>query len=149
LNEERGVTSRSESAPATVTTLSVDPGSYVASTARFRCSGGYTRGKALASYLGAFAIAKTSPERGSSTIAVAARARHLARARPRISSTFAWRLASMVRKTSRPGRSRVELTTSMTRPNGSLTIVWRPACPASRPSRPSSIPASPLLSTPA
>ena len=44
-----GVTSRSESAPATVTSLNVEPGSYVSVTARLRCSARETLGYVFAS----------------------------------------------------------------------------------------------------
>ena len=37
VNVVSGVTSPSESAPVTVTSLKVEPGSYVSVTARFRC----------------------------------------------------------------------------------------------------------------
>src|SRR5437764_2276574 len=58
--EVDGETSPSESAPDTVTTLNVDPGSYVLSTVWLRWCGGQIDGKRLASYVGAFAIASTA-----------------------------------------------------------------------------------------
>ena len=48
-----------------------------------------------------------------------------------------------------PGVSGFVSTTSSARPNGSLTIVWLPGCPASVPSSERSRPSRPLLSSPA
>ena len=118
-------------------------------TARFRCIELGTREKSLASKPGATAMASTPPVRGSSTIAVPSSACHLATVVRSTDSTFAWSVWSSVRKTSRPGCSGVELTTSIVRPNGSRTIVSFPGLPARSRSRPTSSPARPLLSTPA
>ena len=86
---------------------------------------------------------------GSSTIAVALFAPHWRTVWRRISSAFAWIVWSIVRKTLCPSRSGVWLTTSIARPNGSLTIVSLPGVPESFLSSWSSRPARPWLSTPA
>jgi len=64
-------------------------------------------------------------------------------------SAFAWMWWSIVRWTSRPSRSGCDSSTSIARPNGSLTIVLLPALPARTPSSACSTPARPALSTPA
>ena len=144
-----GVTTWSVSAAAYVTTLNVEPGSYVSVTARLRWRLLGTFGKSFASKPGALAIASTPPVRGSRTIAVPSAACHFATVERSTDSTFAWSVWSSVRKTSRPGCSGVELTTSIVRPNGSRTIVSLPGLPARERSRPSSSPAMPVLSMPA
>jgi hypothetical protein len=54
---ECGVTSPSESAPATGISLNVEPGSYVSLAVRFRCASGLASAKRFASKVGAVAIA--------------------------------------------------------------------------------------------
>ena len=78
VNVEFGVTTCSVSAAAYVTTLKVEPGSYVSVTARFRWSELGTAAKSFASKPGAVAIASTPPVDGSSTIAVPSVACHFA-----------------------------------------------------------------------
>ncbi len=56
---------------ATVTSLNVEPGSYVSVTARLRRRSAFVSGKRLALKPGATAIASTAPVYGSMTIAVA------------------------------------------------------------------------------
>src|SRR5919204_6474655 len=53
VNVVEGVTKRSDSAPATVTSLKVDPGSYVSVTTRLRWSGRHTSEYRFASKPGA------------------------------------------------------------------------------------------------
>ena len=73
VNCVRGVTMRSSIAPATVNALKVEPGSYVNPTARFTRAYSGASPILLASTRGQFAIASTSPLRGSITTAVAPR----------------------------------------------------------------------------
>src|SRR5438067_489507 len=89
VNVVEGETSRSDSAAATVTTLNVDPGSYVSVTARLRWRSSGAIGKRFASYPGWTAIARIAPVRGSRTIAVALFAPHLCTVWRRTSSAFA------------------------------------------------------------
>ena len=78
------------SAAATVTSLNVEPGSYVSVTARFRRRSARVFGKRLALKRGAVAIARISPVRGSMTTAVAERALQRRTVSARTSSAFAW-----------------------------------------------------------
>ena len=90
VNAVDGDTRRSDNAAATVTSLNVDPGSYVSVTARFRCMSSGTAGERFASYPGCTAIARIAPVRGSSTIAVALLAAHFRTVCRKTSSAFAW-----------------------------------------------------------
>jgi hypothetical protein len=66
-----GRTTFSDSAPATVKDLKVEPGSYVNPIARLILAHPGASSTLLASMRGQFAIASTSPVWGSMTIAVA------------------------------------------------------------------------------
>src|SRR5262245_17902710 len=90
VNAVDGDTRCSDSAAATVTSLNVEPGSYVSVTARFRCTSSGTDGKRFASYPGSTAIARIDPVRGSRTIAVALFADHFRTVWRSTSSAFAW-----------------------------------------------------------
>ncbi len=72
-----------------MTTLNVEPGSYVSVTARFRWYPLGTLEKSLASKPGATAIARMPPVLGSSTIAVPSVACHRATVVRSTDSTFA------------------------------------------------------------
>ena len=148
-NDVRGVTTLSWSAAGTVTSLKVEPGSYVSVTARLRRRSARVVGKRLALKRGAVAIARTSPVCGSITTAdrragspAAHRLlKHLLRVR--------LDLAVDREPDALPGVSGFVSTTSSARPNGSFTIVWLPGWPASVPSSERSSPSRPLLSRPA
>ena len=148
-NDVRGVTTLSWSAAVTVTSLNVEPGSYVSVTARLRRRSARVVGKRLALKRGAVAIARTEPVYGSITTAVAALAPHRRTVSCSTSSAFAWICWSIVSRTLFPGVSGLVSTTSSARPNGSFTIVWLPGLPASVPSSERSSPSRPLLSRPA
>src|SRR5581483_3840799 len=90
VNFVEGVTRPSERAPVTVTSLKVEPGSYVSVTERFRCRASGTAFERLASYPGAWAIASTAPVFGSSTIATPYLAPQCETVSRRTCSAFAW-----------------------------------------------------------
>ena len=103
----------------------------------------------FASYPGSIAIASTPPVCGSSTIAVASFAPHLATVERSTCSAFAWIVWSSVRNTFFPSRAGFSFSIEMTCPSGSRTTVSSPGLPVSCVFSSSSSPASPLLSTPA
>ena len=121
----------SESAPATVTSLNVEPGSYVSVTARLRCSRAGTVGEVVRVEARARPPSRgRRPSRGSSTTAVAALRvplRDRRRAAPPRPSPGSCGRASGRRRGRRC--SGVELTTSIARPNGSRDdrLAARPA----------------------
>ena len=86
---------------------------------------------------------------GSSTIAVASFACHLATVARSTCSAFAWMVWSSVRNTFFPSRAGFSFSIEMTWPSGSRTTVSSPGLPVSCELSCSSRPASPLLSTPA
>jgi hypothetical protein len=92
-----GETRPSASTAVAVTSLKVEPGSYVSSTARFRCTARGTVPKRFASSPGTTAIARMSPVRGSRTTALALRACHCASVRRSTSSAFDCSVWSSVR----------------------------------------------------
>ena len=75
-NFELGATSFSARAAATVTSLKVEPGSYVSVIARLRTRAARAVPNLFASKEGAFAMARIAPVRGSRTTAVAPFAFH-------------------------------------------------------------------------
>jgi hypothetical protein len=89
-NDERGFTIPSWSPAATVTSLKVDPGSYVSVTARLRRRSARVVGNRFALNRGAVAMARISPVSGSITTAVADLADQRRTVSARISSAFAW-----------------------------------------------------------
>ena len=149
VNVESGVTTWSVSAAAYVTTLKVEPGLVGVRDRAVPLEQARHLGEVVRVEPGAVAIASTPPVDGSSTIAVPSVACHFATVSRSTDSTFAWSVWSSVRKTSRPGCSGVDETTSIVRPSGSRTTVSLPGLPTRYRSRPSSSPAMPVLSTPA
>ena len=99
----RGETSPSESAAEIVTSLKVEPGSYMSVIARLRRRSAETLPKRFASKPGATAIASTAPVRGSRTIADAAFACQRCTVSASTASAFAWIWWSIVRRTSLAG----------------------------------------------
>ena len=95
----------SESAAAIVTSLKVEPGSYMSVIARLRRRSAETLPKRFASKPGATAIARTAPVRGSRTIADAAFACQRCTVSASTASAFAWIWWSIVRRTSLPACS--------------------------------------------
>ena len=98
-----GVTRPSESAPVTVTSLNVEPGSYVSVTARLRCSVGRD-GRTRCSRRSRAPAPSRAPRRcvGSSTTAVAAFAPQCATVWRSTASAFAWIVWSIVVNRSAP-----------------------------------------------
>ncbi len=149
VNAVDGLTIPSESAAATVTTLNVEPGSYVSVTTRLRRLAADVVPNRFASYPGATAIASTAPVRGSSTTALPPFAFQSLTVSRSTVSALAWIRWSIVMKTSSPARSGFVAITSITRPAGSRTVVWLPGLPTSALSSERSSPSSPSLSIPA
>ena len=87
-NDERGFTIPSCRPAATVTSLNVDPGSYVSVTALLRRLSARVVGKRFALNRGAVAIARIAPVCGSITMAVADFADQRRTVSARISSAF-------------------------------------------------------------
>ena len=120
--------------PAIVTSLKVEPGSYVSVTARLRRRSARVVGNRFA-----LKRRRTSPSpaprpcAGPCTTAVAARAPQRRTVSWSTSSAFAWISRSIVSRTLLPGVSGFVSTTSSARPNGSFTIVWLPGLPGERP----------------
>ena len=127
-----GVTSRSESVPATVTSLKVEPG--LVDVGRHAVARDPRRGRAEGVCVVTPARRPSrAPRRvrGSSTTAVAPFACHVDTVCRRTASAFAWIVWSIVRYASRPSRSGRRSRTSITLPSASITRVSPPDVPES------------------